>query len=476
MIERLAALAVVAALAGGCSAPAPESPVASSSAAIEPGGWKVDQPAASPPPRYDAAMAWDSVRHRVVLFGGVGDAGPLDDTWEWDGTTWTEASVAVAPQRRSQHALAFDAARGVTVLFGGADWLFNPLGDTWEWDGTQWTERCVDAACEAAAPAARSSHALAWDPNRKTTVAAGGAPADSYEWDGSTWKLLTSSVSYDEQLDAVAAYDEALGHVEMLDNLKHTFFELVGASWTPRTTPTDPGLNVPTLAMAYDAAGARMVLFGGRDSSAGTSKSDTWEWDGSGWTKTATAGPSPRSGASLAWDGVAGSVMLFGGADDALTPAGDTWHYRRRAPNGTACASPDECLSGACTNDVCCDADCKGSCNASGKCVVGATCDGDHTLHSDTGDAVTDCSPYACSSDGTCKPSCASVDDCAKGSVCDANGRCGPPASSGDSTDSSSGCSSPRTRPRSAWGCASVLLLAALLARRVGWRSASDRA
>ena len=33
-------------------------------------------------------MAYDEARRRVVLFGGDGEAGMLDDTWEWNGRQW----------------------------------------------------------------------------------------------------------------------------------------------------------------------------------------------------------------------------------------------------------------------------------------------------------------------------------------------------------------------------------------------------
>jgi hypothetical protein len=36
-------------------------------------------------------------RDRVVLFGGRGEwPNDLNDTWEWDGTTWRE--VVIAPE------------------------------------------------------------------------------------------------------------------------------------------------------------------------------------------------------------------------------------------------------------------------------------------------------------------------------------------------------------------------------------------
>src|SRR5215475_3127545 len=91
------------------------------------------------------AMAYDSTRARVVLFGGntlqVGIP-PLGDTWEWDGQIWIQVSD-IGPSPRSRHAMAYDAGRQRLVLFGGlagsGDNLV-ALGDTWEWSGEYWTQ------------------------------------------------------------------------------------------------------------------------------------------------------------------------------------------------------------------------------------------------------------------------------------------------------------------------------------------------
>ena len=56
----------------------------------ESGAWSRQHPARSPSPRTDASMVFDAATHRVMLFGGWGGDGPLDDTWVWDGTGWTE--------------------------------------------------------------------------------------------------------------------------------------------------------------------------------------------------------------------------------------------------------------------------------------------------------------------------------------------------------------------------------------------------
>ena len=96
-----------------------------------------------PTARTHAGIAYDSLRHRVVLFGGLTDDDTeLGDTWTWDGTTWTELSPASSPTPRSQSAMAYDVVRDRVVLIGGDDSSTNP--EVWELDGTTWA-RGVDA-------------------------------------------------------------------------------------------------------------------------------------------------------------------------------------------------------------------------------------------------------------------------------------------------------------------------------------------
>jgi hypothetical protein len=87
--------------------------------------------------------------------------------------------------------MAFDAARTVTVLFGGFRQSGGPSSETWEWNGTQWTQRLVQG------PSARYSHSMAWDAQRNAVVLYGGAPqngsAQTWRWDGVTWTNLTDN-------------------------------------------------------------------------------------------------------------------------------------------------------------------------------------------------------------------------------------------------------------------------------------------
>jgi hypothetical protein len=148
--------------------------------------------APAPGARAHHAMAYDAARGRTVLFGGIGaDGQHRDDTWEWDGTRWTEIKVA-GPAARARHRMVFDAGRGVSLLFGGdtgnpsaGQWTLSD--ETWTWNGAAWQK-----LQPAASPSPRMAHALAYDADRRRVVLFGGQTADAtveetWEWDGQTW-------------------------------------------------------------------------------------------------------------------------------------------------------------------------------------------------------------------------------------------------------------------------------------------------
>jgi len=96
---------------------------------------------AQPAARGGAAMVWDGDRRRAVLFGGD-NAGWHNDLWEWDGAagTWTDRTPAgTKPAGRAYHTMAYDPVRKRVVLYGGlfldAQNATITLDETWEWDG-----------------------------------------------------------------------------------------------------------------------------------------------------------------------------------------------------------------------------------------------------------------------------------------------------------------------------------------------------
>ena len=70
--------------------------------------------------RYRPALAYDAARERVVLYGGWDTTDTFGETWEFDGSDWTQAASELqSPPARSDPALTYDEARGRVVLFGG---------------------------------------------------------------------------------------------------------------------------------------------------------------------------------------------------------------------------------------------------------------------------------------------------------------------------------------------------------------------
>ena len=75
------------------------------------------EPRGSPGAALGHLLAYDAVRGRVVLFGGY-SAGPtaFNDTWTWDGTSWTLLNPTIKPPGRALGTMAFDSLRGRMIL------------------------------------------------------------------------------------------------------------------------------------------------------------------------------------------------------------------------------------------------------------------------------------------------------------------------------------------------------------------------
>lgn len=82
------------------------------------------------------------------------------------------------------------------------------------------------------------------------------------------------------------------------------------------------------VAMAYDRATGRVLLFGGVDHIAKPSirYGDTWAWDGRGWEELSRSGPSARIWPAMVYDGGNGGLLLFGGFDGERR-LNDSWHW-----------------------------------------------------------------------------------------------------------------------------------------------------
>lgn len=272
--------------------------------------WTQVTPPGSPQPRHAHAMAYDAARGRVVMFGGslVADTG-IDETWEWDGKTWTRITPAglTSPPPRFATAMAYDPLRNRVVLYGGSyyDTLFQKVtsrDDTWEWDGTTWTERHPVGPLPPAPPW-KATHVMAYDAAHSRIVMHSGS---MWEWDGNVWTERlsgASSPSWIREHDMV--YDVARARMIVVDYGQTWAWN--EAAWTEvlanNTAPS--GRTGP--AMTYDSQRGRTVLFGGDYAQA----TDTWEWDGFTWTKFSPA-PAPLCCGKMVYDAGRGRSFYYG--------------------------------------------------------------------------------------------------------------------------------------------------------------------
>jgi hypothetical protein len=187
-----------------------------------------------PSARVHIGMGYDRARSRTVLYGGfsTATATELRDIWEWNGTTWTQQPVS-GPANTVARGVGYDEKGGALILLSAAeaapgtvhmdswngttltrltvtapDCVSSPvsLGATrggflsanWcqssgafrtdVWNGSAWT------SVGGSQPAARMSHAVAYDRDRDRLVLFGGESVpsgallgDLWEFNGSTW-------------------------------------------------------------------------------------------------------------------------------------------------------------------------------------------------------------------------------------------------------------------------------------------------
>jgi hypothetical protein len=77
-------------------------------------------------------MAYDPGVGTLLLFGGSGTSGPLNDAWGWTGLGWGNRSSTYSPAARSGASMAYDPGTGTMLLFGGGE-TTGPADDTWTW-------------------------------------------------------------------------------------------------------------------------------------------------------------------------------------------------------------------------------------------------------------------------------------------------------------------------------------------------------
>jgi len=305
--------------------------------------------AVTPSARYEAKMVWDPVLHRAVLFGGLTspDSGTkqayeLGDTWEWTGSRWVQRFLVHSPSARAAESMVFDSKRNRVVIFGGRSGKTN-LNDTWSYDGNDWTQIPT-----ATAPSVRELAGAAYDSARDRIVLFGGtlqtypnnarlptetALHDTWEFDGTNWQqILTDGPAINKarlEYDPVRKQTIMLGYNSDLATVMYAW-DPAAAKWNQLTPATLPACGNEG-ALTWQSSNNTILYTGGVCASS-LATEDTYEWDGTNWTKielTSFAGS--YFGSALTFDPDRGNAVLFGGAPGAGTLNATTFTYANKA-------------------------------------------------------------------------------------------------------------------------------------------------
>jgi len=246
-------------------------------------GWDLISLKHGPSPRQGAAMAYDPLLHKVVVFGGVSPSSILGDTWEWNRSGWTDISgvLVVSPPPRYDVSMVWDPAVDAIVLFGGSGCGSAFCGDTWEFNGT-WIQVTTGHS-----PTPRAWPGLAFDrsdgvlllTSGQTTGVSGGYRAlrDTWIFNGTDWQQLHPRAAPQATAQPVVCYDGVTREVLFVgDHTGETWIYRAGI-WSNVTSISGTGPSARALpAATMDVAGSFVLVFGGGGNGGGLN--DTWAW------------------------------------------------------------------------------------------------------------------------------------------------------------------------------------------------------
>jgi hypothetical protein len=305
--------------------------------------WTKLSPSTSPTPRTFAAMAYDPVSKKMVLFGGLAQT-YLNDTWTFDGTKWTHEKTPVGPSPRTGSSMAFDKRTKKLVMFGGFNGKPTHAGflqDTWLWDGA--TSTWTQAKMKSSPPRATGAM-LFTDPVNGEAVMFGGyfrfnpvpVYSTTWRWSGKAWQKLHPTTVPIPRAWGIAVSDPVRKNVVLTGGNGDTIrtdntWTWDGSNWTQQS----PATQIPAMVSAgaaFDTDSQLVIVFGGWDQSIGQTTNQTWSWTGTNWVQlTPARSPSAREGSGMDFDPKHHEVVMFGGeVTDGGQLFNDTWKWTGR--------------------------------------------------------------------------------------------------------------------------------------------------
>ena len=220
--------------------------------------------------------------HYVILFGGKGLLGPLNDTWSWNGQTWTLLHPVNSPPARYGASLVYDRQTRSDILFGGMG-VGGPLNDTWSWNGTDWQQLHPTTS-----PPARYGASASYAPGPH------GKSGDHGKGTGNDKSNAAKPIIHAN----IFGNGKGNGHDIVLfggnsgNGPLNDTWSWNGQTWTELHPVTSPSALSGT-ASTYDPATEQAIFVGGSNTT--SYSSDTWSWNGKDWTEIAQGATAPSA-------------------------------------------------------------------------------------------------------------------------------------------------------------------------------------
>ena len=329
----------------GGAAPSPQGDLWALSLGTSP-AWTQLTPTGTPPAsRSGQSAIYDPVRDRMVVFGGQTGLTYRNDAWALSlaGTpAWSSVAPSGGPpDLRSRHSAIYDSVRDRMVVFGGTNGT-DLWGDLWSltFAGTPAWTLLTPAGTP---PPPRVGHKAIYDATRDRMVLFGGDDG-SGDPPGTAWALPFASPTWAALSPSGPTPNGRFDHVAVLDTAGDRMLvfgglsdvptnELLslglsgGTSWTTLSPAGGPPPPRTSHAAAYDTPRDRMVVFGGQGS--GVLYQDAWALQISTqvWVNLNPSGTKPvaRSGALMVYDSTHDRMLVFGGADVSNNAQNDVW-------------------------------------------------------------------------------------------------------------------------------------------------------
>jgi hypothetical protein len=215
------------------------------------------------------------------------------------------------------YTVADDPATGQVVVYGGNS---GTGGDTWIWKGT-WV-----LASPATQPPALFAATAAYDPDLHMLMLAGGQPFDSpdnngtWEWDGTTWRILDADISQPPVGGGTMAWDQALQQMVLVTGVSASnstssqTWIWSGNAWVPKGGSAS--FQASGLVLGFDDSLNALIAVSccvANQETNNTGVTQTWRWDGSAWHLFGTTLiPSLPAFVGVGWDSITHSMLMSG--------------------------------------------------------------------------------------------------------------------------------------------------------------------